>query len=526
MRVEPLSQRDERRIMNVIEGAINSVKASPTMLPDDALSKAASAARLEPELVKRACEAFNKAKSVYMLTKLGSEKRAEAFPLADADKVVASMYGTPKVEPELKISRADYSGYGLTECKAAMEKAAAETEKDEECCSDGKCQRCICCNEGKVSSARAQTNRLTQEHEEKQAESECRQHRLASELAIDNIVGRMKRMGAVEMQKVARLTVNKFQGPGKEFVSILAYKLDADLPMEKTAEHAIFPAEEPYISIDRVFEEASKYVASKEACLKKKFKLAKSAQISNVQALVGTALAPAVAMAKTPISEYFSKERGLSPADISLFAPTFQYKLKNFQNTQSFIDVASDSFVKNYKMDNIVEAFNHVIGTMPELSDPRYRQVLTSLVRKQLAQENLFDPAELANMAKTMKDIVSTEQARSEVEGAMGAKLEEAAAETKAPISEALASEVQALDPFGSKQVGSGSEKAPRTPKAQITMDTPAELSAKARRSAAQRLYEAHKQEQYLDPAKPGPGLALTPEDRKLITEELGPGLV
>jgi hypothetical protein len=277
---------------------------------------------------------------------------------------------------------------------------------------------------------------------EKQAESSARQHRLASELAIDNIVGKMGHMPSDAMQKVATLTVNKFKEDGIDLVRILSARLGRELSIEKTAEHAIFPAGEPYLSIDGAMEEARKYRIEKEACLKKKSRLTKAGQAAEATSLVNTIVSPALEMAKAPLSEYFSREKGLSPADVSLFAPVFQYRLKNFQNTQSFIDVASDPFVKNYRMDTIKDAFNHVIGTMPELGDPRYRQVLTALVRKQLAQENLFDPAELANLARSMKDFTSAEQARETGAAAMQARMEEKVKGSRKPLAETLASAI------------------------------------------------------------------------------------
>lgn len=92
--MQTLSRAHENRIVEAAERVVDLVNQG--MAPNDAMFKIASEVKLTPEFVRRLTEVFNTSRMLAHFNTAPPEKRADAFPLVDAEVVIARMY--PKVE--------------------------------------------------------------------------------------------------------------------------------------------------------------------------------------------------------------------------------------------------------------------------------------------------------------------------------------------------------------------------------------------------------------------------------------------
>jgi hypothetical protein len=425
MSFEKLSAADERKVLKLIEKAVYFTRTGES--PTDAMCKAASDVSVQPELLKRACEAFNKSKSIHMLSHTASDKRANSFDLVDGEAVFNRLYkdaGKDQTQSEkLSLPSTDFAELGMPFFKTAMQKEASEhtTEVNDA-----------------VGIKRTLKKARNDSHLIKSAASIMKQVRLESEIAIDKAVDFMYHKPEGELHKVARLLVNKYGEEGETMVKILSAKLHKELPMEKTASYAVFPFTEPYISLVKAMDRAQEYRDLKKNFIDKAaalIDLPVQAAVAGSNVLKGYA-DPLVDLAKVPAIEFMTKEKDTgSKALAEVLNPEMRNKLKAMDASQNFIDVAADPYLKNYSINQIAEAYNNVTGTMPELQKPRYKGWLSSLVRKQLVQGNTFDPNEIANLASASQAIAraDSERKRSATESVLSQK--ETAKSPKAPSS-------------------------------------------------------------------------------------------
>jgi len=94
MMFDKLDKTREQAVVTAIEKIIDNSRHEP----EQSLSKIAAKVLgdtegMTPELARRACEAYNKSKSVFTLQKRASEDRAEDFDLIDSDEVHRLLYG-------------------------------------------------------------------------------------------------------------------------------------------------------------------------------------------------------------------------------------------------------------------------------------------------------------------------------------------------------------------------------------------------------------------------------------------------
>ena len=461
MSFEKLSAADERKVLKLIEKAVYFTRTGES--PTEAMCKAASDVSVQPELLKRACEAFNKSKSIHMLSNTPSDKRANSFDLVDGEAVFNKIYKHAGKEQgpveKLSLPNTDFAELGMPFFKTAMQKEASEKTPE--------------VNDA-VGIRRTLKKARNNEHILKSAASIMKQVRLESEMAIDKAVDFMYNRSEGELHKVARLLVNKYGEDGENMVKILAAKLHRELPMEKTASFAVFPFTEPYISLVKAMDRAQEYRDLKKNFIDKTaalIDLPLAAANSGANVLKGYA-DPLVDMAKVPMIEYLTKEKDPGSKGLSeVLDPETRNKLKAMDASQNFIDVAADPYLKNYSINQIAEAYNNVVGTMPELQKPRYKGWLSSLVRKQLVQGNTFDPNEIANLTASAKSLAQAEESRrgQATESIMSQK--EMAKSPKAPAP-SLAAAIAGLgkspsaSPHGSVVTGSLSDLLPENPEA------------------------------------------------------------
>ena len=88
-----------------------------------------------------------------------------------------------------------------------------------------------------------------------------------------------------------------------------------------------------------------------------------------------------------------------------LLSPEFLAKRRRLTNEQNFVEVASAPLIREYPSDNIRSAYNNVVSVAPSLQEPMMRPALMSMVRRQLAQSQLLDPAEVVELAMAEKNL-------------------------------------------------------------------------------------------------------------------------
>jgi len=245
--IDRLTAADERRVLRGIEKAIALTRGGVS--PDDAFVKVARELDLTPELTKRACEAFNKSKSVYVLTTRTAANRAEPFDCADPDKVVGSVFRQASKEASMQFPRKDWSGLGLESPAPApaMTKAAAESAP--------------VANE--ISDRTALHRRMGALDRFDRQRSLVGQLRLEAEESLAKAAEAMRHMPAHELKKVAHVVVNRFDEHGVNMLKVIAAKIGREMPMTKTANWAVLPLDPPYPHIDRALTKARELVAAK-----------------------------------------------------------------------------------------------------------------------------------------------------------------------------------------------------------------------------------------------------------------------
>lgn len=95
-----MSVSDEQRLLQCAKRAVDAAFAGED--PTEAVRKEAAASELSREQARRVTEAVNVGITRRYLTRTHGEKRAEGFPIADTDRVLAALYPEQVVSPAEK----------------------------------------------------------------------------------------------------------------------------------------------------------------------------------------------------------------------------------------------------------------------------------------------------------------------------------------------------------------------------------------------------------------------------------------
>ena len=404
---EKLNQEKERAVVRSIETIIDESRHRPGEDLNKIASDVFATQNFTPELVKRACEAYNKSKSVYMLSKLSSDSRANDFPLIDPSKVVERLYFPKEAQAQMLIPGMDFS------TKVDFDRVMTQGISKE--AGEKEAQEAPPAGDRSWSQDRAlRKSELRLNKTLENMESTCEIHKLASMDAMHKAIETMEKMTTKQLTKTAHIIVNKYGDDGIRFLKIAGATLDKQLPLEKTASAVVLPLEDPYTSIDTMINEAREHVQLRNLLAKTAAGIDKEAAglfnagtnlvfggAEGVLRGAGKTLDPMIEFAKTPIYSEMIKEHK-SPKYEEVMDPVLTNQLKQVESTQTFVDVASDDFVKDYPIQDITEAYNNTVSVMPELQSPKYKPWLTALVKQQLVQGNVFDQ-ETINHYMTMK---------------------------------------------------------------------------------------------------------------------------
>jgi len=247
----------------------------------------------------------------------------------------------------------------------------------------------------------------------------------------------------------------------------VAARLQKDVPLEKTAQAAILPLKEPYLSITQAIKTSEDYREKKAALQRFEngcFFLTKQGALlpedavkpgalttggliaGGVSGAAASAFKGAYRATKGEARKWLDTLYGRKPEDKArqFLDPAFLASLKNIESTQAFIDVASDPYIATYPAREIEKAYGQVINVMPSM-DRKTIEMLKTHVRRRLSQGDI-DEAEAARYAALEKTVAETEEKKQIVQEGAEKVLYEGMEETPDEIT-AIFGEDEAPEP-------------------------------------------------------------------------------
>lgn len=385
-----LSPSDEKNLMSAVEKAV--VLSREGLPPNEALGKVASEFSFTPPQIRLITGAYNKARAVNFL-KTAKAKEVE-FPLADASIIISSIF---KDNPENKVNKeafkcnvADWSHTDIKYTKHEdLQKAASEDNSISKRSAYDTLLKF-------ASVAKAVRVRL---------EESVQQHKYAFEKALNSSLDHMNRMSDKDLKKTAQLIVNGYKDPGKKFNKLAACRLGKDIPeLEKSANAAIFPASEPYISVSNVFSSASK-LASAQNALDRFQKEAEIGTTSLANFLTDTASRAAEeaggspetwqAMLKTPTTYTTLSEK---------LDPNFYNQMKEIELRRTLFNLfLYDKDLRKYEFKDLVDSYNNVVQIAPGVLDKP--PILKNLILQDMESGGIKDIFEIKALTDLQKNI-------------------------------------------------------------------------------------------------------------------------
>ena len=426
--IDRITPTQERRIIRGIEKAIARTRSGAS--PDEAMIKVAVEMKFTPEITKRACEAFNKSKTVHVLTSRTSENRAEPFDHIDPAKVLDAVFKSEKTASERSLGwkLVDYSDKGLSFDHDVLTKSAADTEPLEKAADEITYKRDL----------KARMDMLDRFDKRR---SEVRQLGLLSQESIMKAAEQMRYMPTKELRKVAHTVVNRYGDVGVSVLKVVSAKIQKDLPLEKTAHGAVLPLKSPYPELDKAISYARAHADGKETLRKEAeaaapfffnkeaddlTDMAKADAAASMKRYGGRAVMTGLGMG-TGLFKGFKK--GLSgevenwrkiiqpkpePQLLNVLNPSFLARLNNIDNMQDWVDVAADPGISKYPIQDITSAYNNIVNVAPSMKKPSMKPALISMVKRQLAQNQMMDPAEVNQLTELEKNRADIDKRRRE----------------------------------------------------------------------------------------------------------------
>jgi hypothetical protein len=384
----------ENRVIGAVEQAIAATNQG--LSPDDAIAKVAAEQQFGPELCARMVEAFNKSKSVAYLKHAAAADRPKAFPLADTAAVLARVYRPVEKVAAAQPPRQDFSTLDFASAGPVFEKAAADREETIP-----------------VHSALARLEKFssfcTKVGEYTRQETLRARHDFNE--AVKEAAERMLPLSDGAFEKVAQLVINAHAQMGRQLMEVLAEQTRKPLaPLQKTASCAIFPAQQPYLSVARVFAAAQKFARANyvEQALAKQAALGGNLFSSFIGAMAATAAGEA---GKKP------EARALDVIDPKVFN-----EIKELEARETLTHLMLyDPDLKRYEMPQLVGAYNRAVAVAPDAF--KTPGILKSMMVQDLESGGVKDPMTMraeATMAKELAHarLLRDQQVRSSMESA------------------------------------------------------------------------------------------------------------
>jgi hypothetical protein len=405
-----IDRAEEKGLIGAIDRAISF--SNKGLSPTEAITKVAREEQMTIPLIHRAVEAFNKSKAMFRLKEASADTRHHPFSLADADDVINSIYGS-----EQKTASAEDSGepfnpsfsFGIDQMLTNnFQKVASKDDTEKPLSSDD------------VTRARYKAQMLLKqasvvEAVQSKLHNEVITQKHAFEKAVDRACEIILPMSTREFRKVAQVVVNGYPDTGNKLVNVLKTKTRKDIaPLQKTANAAVFPAREPYLTIGKVYEYAEKLASAENEA-----RLFEKEALNFLTSLSANALANFARPGEQGLGESLQGVGKKKTIDYDeVLDPVFYNRLHELDARRSLMNlVLHDPDLKDYKYSDIVKAFNSSVGSVPEIIDSPTG--LKTMVMRNLESSGMKDVVELAqeqqlsqSMAKSKKDRMAVEEAQ------------------------------------------------------------------------------------------------------------------
>jgi hypothetical protein len=389
--MKPLSRQEESRLIGSVEEAIGYTNNG--MSPNEAIEKVARDRQYTPEYINRMVQAFNKSKSVFMLKKASADTRANAFDIADASVIIKNIYEpemskVANASPELPGSmlEVDFHSGNLADKLASLrdERAAA---------------RDIHPNSAYK---RLHDHMHTCKGIQEQLYFKIQEHKYAMEKAFQKAAEYMAPMSSRELKKVAQHVINAYPSSGNRAMRCVGSIMHRPIPeMDKTANSAIFPNKEPYISITEAFNQAERMAEAEvhHADFEKKAE----SFLSSMSANAAANLLTGIGMDPKNLSDIVSAKKKPRPLEEEL-DPSHFNELKGIEARRQFTNLAlEDPELKNYDYKDLVRAYNTSVQTVPDAYNNPV--VLKNMMINNLQTSGIKDKFELQQEVKLQKDL-------------------------------------------------------------------------------------------------------------------------
>ena len=390
MDVLPINEQD--RLVKATETAIQHTKEGLT--PNQAIEKVALQEGYTPEFISRIVQGFNKAKSVHRMKEASSSTRHEPFSLADVNTIVNSIY-TP-VAKEASLSFNLPSNLSNADAPVApVEKTARIKEQD------AFLQKISHIRNPELTAA-SYTGALQSQADffgklEKIASAEIGDHRNRFMRSLETICDYCRPMTDKELQKTARMAVNGYPGIGDKMMNIIAYKTQRKIPAEalqKTASGHIFPAKEPFLSMQTAYDSA-RSLAEGEIWHKHVQK----------EAAVGSSMLKGfmTGAAANKLIPQGNADAGAAAGSTEDLSPDYFNKIKALDAKRALYDMMlNDDKFKGYKHNQMVGAWNSLAKSHPKIMNDNPAAAST-LMLQQLETGGRRDLHEIEQAQKVEK---------------------------------------------------------------------------------------------------------------------------
>jgi len=402
--MEKMPSADEQRIMRSLMSVVDNTRSGAD--PTKAMVKVASSNGFTPEIIKRMCESYNKAKSVHMLKKTASDQRADSFPIINSDNVISAVFGQglEKAAGEFRATpnllKVDFH----TAMIDRMEKTASDRmdmmdKEAEKGCAGQEPNFDLVYDRLKKKEIREQGTL------EKEA-SEIRQEKIRISKTVTSLAQHLRSYPNKQLNKVAQQIYNKYDAKGDQLLDVVYAKLGKDKPaFEKTAKTVIFPLAEPYVSVTRAME-GYKHYADLTSAQKK---IEKSASVASILAAAGLPTINEAALAATEKDVLDDKGKNILGSELT-------NRLKRLDAIDTFSDMYTrDEFLRGQPIEKVMQAFNSITSMMPSLmaNDARKEQI-RPLLKKLVSEGNRVDPLDISRFNEMETNMSKTDKATKE----------------------------------------------------------------------------------------------------------------
>ena len=395
--MQKLSSKEETRLIKAVEEAVYETRSG--LSPDDAIQKVAQKHDYTPPFIDVIVGAFNKSKAVHNLTNGSGE-----FELASTPNVVNGIYGEKTEKVACQVPKGKFSEVAVMEDEQVLQKVAA----------DSSFVKYASMTKSSIFGL-LQKAATVQNAVGAKLHSNLGSSRIGFDKAVSTAVDTMRPMMKHELQKVAQALVNGYPRTGSKFVALLSSKLGKDLPkLEKTAYAAVFPLQEPYVSIATAYEKASDIAQAENAL--RAFK--KEAKDTFMQEFLANVAADAVGMGGAVRSEFMEDPKELEDQ----LSPEFYNKLKSVDTRKNFMNLALyDKDLQKFNFNDLIDSFNAVSQVVPAASTKPI--ILRNLMLRNLETGGLKDPFELTSELGIGKLLSETDKNKTVVDASKKAKM-------------------------------------------------------------------------------------------------------